>query len=119
MEDAQPVAPPSKIRAQASQIVAPVKQVAATTTKAIDPEKDVDGLGQVNAGRVALGHDGLVPCTPLGCLLNEGGARAVDFQPTVTVALSAPSRVCNSRRRPIRLRNSRETMGNSIIGRSS
>ena len=36
---------------------------------AIDPEKDVDGLGQVNVGRVALGHPGLVPCTPLGCLL--------------------------------------------------
>ena len=36
---------------------------------AVDPQKDVDGLGQVNVGRVALGHPGLVPCTPLGCLL--------------------------------------------------
>nr|WP_321986073.1 bifunctional methylenetetrahydrofolate dehydrogenase/methenyltetrahydrofolate cyclohydrolase FolD [uncultured Lichenicoccus sp.] len=35
----------------------------------IEPAKDVDGLGQVNVGRVALGHPGLVPCTPLGCLL--------------------------------------------------
>ena len=36
---------------------------------AIDPAKDVDGLGQVNVGRVTLGHPGLVPCTPLGCLM--------------------------------------------------
>ncbi|QDX27640.1 bifunctional methylenetetrahydrofolate dehydrogenase/methenyltetrahydrofolate cyclohydrolase FolD [Sphingomonas suaedae] len=36
---------------------------------AIDPAKDVDGLTPVSAGRLALGIDGLVPCTPLGCLL--------------------------------------------------
>lgn len=38
-------------------------------TNAIAPEKDVDGLGEVNAGRLSLGIDGLVPCTPLGCLM--------------------------------------------------
>jgi methylenetetrahydrofolate dehydrogenase (NADP+)/methenyltetrahydrofolate cyclohydrolase len=36
---------------------------------AIDPDKDVDGLHVVNAGRLAAGLPGLVPCTPLGCLL--------------------------------------------------
>ncbi|PKP94064.1 MAG: bifunctional methylenetetrahydrofolate dehydrogenase/methenyltetrahydrofolate cyclohydrolase FolD [Alphaproteobacteria bacterium HGW-Alphaproteobacteria-16] len=36
---------------------------------AIDPEKDVDGLTPVSSGRLALGIDGLVPCTPLGSLL--------------------------------------------------
>ena len=36
---------------------------------AIAPEKDVDGLTIANAGRLALGLNGLVPCTPLGCLL--------------------------------------------------
>jgi methylenetetrahydrofolate dehydrogenase (NADP+)/methenyltetrahydrofolate cyclohydrolase len=36
---------------------------------AIDPDKDVDGFHVVNAGRLATGGDGLVPCTPLGCLL--------------------------------------------------
>lgn len=36
---------------------------------AISPEKDVDGLTIANAGRLALGLKGLVPCTPLGCLL--------------------------------------------------
>jgi len=38
-------------------------------TNAIDPKKDVDGLGEVNAGRLSLGLAGLIPCTPLGCLL--------------------------------------------------
>ena len=36
---------------------------------AISPEKDVDGLTVTNAGRLAQGLNGLVPCTPLGCLL--------------------------------------------------
>jgi len=36
---------------------------------AIDPDKDVDGLHVINAGRLAAGLPGLVPCTPLGCLL--------------------------------------------------
>ena len=36
---------------------------------AISPEKDVDGLTVINAGRLAAGLPGLVPCTPLGCLL--------------------------------------------------
>ncbi len=35
---------------------------------AISPEKDVDGFHPVNAGRLATGLDGFVPCTPLGCL---------------------------------------------------
>jgi len=34
----------------------------------IDPDKDVDGFHPVNAGRLAIGLDGFVPCTPLGCL---------------------------------------------------
>ena len=36
---------------------------------AISPDKDVDGFHVVNAGRLAVGLPGLVPCTPLGCLL--------------------------------------------------
>ncbi len=35
---------------------------------AIDPAKDVDGFHPINAGRLATGLDGLVPCTPFGCL---------------------------------------------------
>ena len=34
----------------------------------IDPDKDVDGFHPVNAGRLATGLNGFVPCTPLGCL---------------------------------------------------
>jgi methylenetetrahydrofolate dehydrogenase (NADP+)/methenyltetrahydrofolate cyclohydrolase len=36
---------------------------------AIDPAKDVDGFHIINAGRLATGGQGLVPCTPLGCLM--------------------------------------------------
>ncbi|QTH23303.1 bifunctional methylenetetrahydrofolate dehydrogenase/methenyltetrahydrofolate cyclohydrolase FolD [Rhizorhabdus wittichii] len=36
---------------------------------AIDPLKDVDGFHPVNVGRLSIGTDGLVPCTPLGCML--------------------------------------------------
>ncbi len=35
----------------------------------LDPEKDVDGFHVVNAGRLVTGGRGLVPCTPLGCLM--------------------------------------------------
>ena len=35
---------------------------------AIDPAKDVDGFHVENAGRLAVGAEALVPCTPLGCL---------------------------------------------------
>lgn len=35
----------------------------------IDPDKDVDGFHPVNAGRLATGLNGFVPCTPLGCLM--------------------------------------------------
>lgn len=35
----------------------------------ISPDKDVDGFHPVNAGRLATGLDGFVPCTPYGCLM--------------------------------------------------
>ncbi len=36
---------------------------------AIDPAKDVDGFHPVNVGRLSTGTGGLVPCTPLGCIM--------------------------------------------------
>ncbi len=36
---------------------------------AIDPDKDVDGFHVISAGRLAVGEEGLVSCTPLGCLM--------------------------------------------------
>lgn len=35
---------------------------------AISPDKDVDGLHPFNAGALALGRDGFVPCTPRGVM---------------------------------------------------
>ncbi|PQA86525.1 bifunctional methylenetetrahydrofolate dehydrogenase/methenyltetrahydrofolate cyclohydrolase FolD [Hyphococcus luteus] len=50
----------------------------------IHPDKDVDGLTEVNAGRLMLGKDGLVPCTPQGSVIlaktvkeNLSGLKAV------------------------------------------
>jgi methylenetetrahydrofolate dehydrogenase (NADP+) / methenyltetrahydrofolate cyclohydrolase len=43
---------------------------------AIDPAKDVDGFHPLNAGRLASGRPGLVPCTPLGCVMLAKTARA-------------------------------------------
>jgi methylenetetrahydrofolate dehydrogenase (NADP+)/methenyltetrahydrofolate cyclohydrolase len=36
---------------------------------AIDPAKDVDGLHAINSGRLIWRVDGLLPCTPLGCMI--------------------------------------------------
>jgi len=43
---------------------------------AVDPAKDVDGFHPLNAGRLAAGQPGLVPCTPKGVmhLLRAAGA---------------------------------------------
>jgi len=35
----------------------------------ISPDKDVDGFHVINAGRLAVGQPGYVPCTPLGCVM--------------------------------------------------
>jgi methylenetetrahydrofolate dehydrogenase (NADP+)/methenyltetrahydrofolate cyclohydrolase len=40
----------------------------AAIVNAIDPDKDVDGLTPVSAGRLARGEPGLVPCTPQGVM---------------------------------------------------
>jgi methylenetetrahydrofolate dehydrogenase (NADP+)/methenyltetrahydrofolate cyclohydrolase len=50
------------------QLPLPPQIDSARVIAAIDPDKDVDGFHPVNAGRLATGLDGFVPCTPLGCL---------------------------------------------------
>ncbi|WP_336985540.1 bifunctional methylenetetrahydrofolate dehydrogenase/methenyltetrahydrofolate cyclohydrolase FolD [Altererythrobacter aquiaggeris] len=40
-----------------------------TVIAAISPDKDVDGFHVTNAGRLAVGQTGFVPCTPLGCIM--------------------------------------------------
>ncbi len=42
---------------------------AARVLDAIVPHKDVDGFHPVNVGRLSTGTGGLVPCTPLGCMM--------------------------------------------------
>jgi methylenetetrahydrofolate dehydrogenase (NADP+) / methenyltetrahydrofolate cyclohydrolase len=84
---------------------------------AIDPKKDVDGLTPVNAGLLAHGTPGLVPCTPAGVmelLRHEGveleGAEAVVVGrsklvgvPVARLLLSANATVtiCHSRTRDL------------------
>jgi methylenetetrahydrofolate dehydrogenase (NADP+) / methenyltetrahydrofolate cyclohydrolase len=50
---------------------------AAALTNRIAPEKDVDGLTAISAGRLWQGTPGLRPCTPLGVieLLDSGGVQ--------------------------------------------
>ncbi len=50
------------------QLPLPAHIDAGRVLNAIDPDKDVDGFHPVNAGRLAVGEPGLVPCTPRGCM---------------------------------------------------
>jgi len=51
----------------------------------IDPDKDVDGFHVVNAGRLAVGVEGFVPCTPVGCLhlIDQSGLRLAGAEAVV------------------------------------
>ena len=51
------------------QLPLPAQINASRVLNAIAPDKDVDGFHPVNAGRLAVGEPGLVPCTPRGCML--------------------------------------------------
>jgi methylenetetrahydrofolate dehydrogenase (NADP+) / methenyltetrahydrofolate cyclohydrolase len=84
---------------------------------AIDPRKDVDGLTATNAGLLAQGRPGLVPCTPAGVmeiLSHEGtdveGAEATIVGRSILVGrplaalltnASATVTVCHSRTREL------------------
>ncbi len=60
--------------------------------ESINPAKDVDGLHPINAGHLLSGHDGIISCTPLGCMmliknqeLNLAGKRALIIGRSVLV----------------------------------
>jgi methylenetetrahydrofolate dehydrogenase (NADP+)/methenyltetrahydrofolate cyclohydrolase len=88
-----------------------------TVAAALAPDKDVDGLTPVNAGRLLRNDPGLRPCTPLGCLeildrngIELEGARAVVIgrsdivgKPVALLLLhrSATVTVCHSRTRDL------------------
>jgi methylenetetrahydrofolate dehydrogenase (NADP+)/methenyltetrahydrofolate cyclohydrolase len=66
------------------QLPLPAGVDSAAVLAAIEPDKDVDGFHAANAGRLALGQQATVPCTPLGCLIlirevlpDLGGKRAL------------------------------------------
>lgn len=45
-----------------------IRRYEAEILNSIDPIKDVDGFHPVNVGRLAIGDEHLVPCTPYGCI---------------------------------------------------
>ena len=51
------------------QFPVPAQISQAAVVGAISPDKDVDGLHVINAGRLASGLPALTPCTPLGCMM--------------------------------------------------
>ncbi len=51
------------------QLPLPKQMSALKVIDAIHPDKDVDGFHVINAGKLAVGLDGIVPCTPLGSLM--------------------------------------------------
>jgi methylenetetrahydrofolate dehydrogenase (NADP+)/methenyltetrahydrofolate cyclohydrolase len=85
--------------------------------RAIDPAKDVDGLHPANVAALTLGREGLVPCTPAGCLelldrtgVELAGARVVIIgrsqlvgKPLFELCLArhATVTVCHSRTRDL------------------
>ncbi len=51
------------------QLPVPQQIDADAVINAIDPDKDVDGFHTTNTGKLWSGIPGLIPCTPLGCLM--------------------------------------------------
>jgi methylenetetrahydrofolate dehydrogenase (NADP+)/methenyltetrahydrofolate cyclohydrolase len=100
---------------------------------AVDPAKDVDGFHPLNAGRLAAGQPGLVPCTPRGVMhiLAEAGvalagARAVVLgrsqivgRPMAQLLLSADCTVtiAHSRTRDIAAECARADVLVAAVGR--
>jgi methylenetetrahydrofolate dehydrogenase (NADP+)/methenyltetrahydrofolate cyclohydrolase len=51
------------------QLPLPEQIEAKAVIDAIDPAKDVDGFHIDNVGKLSVGEEALVPCTPLGCIM--------------------------------------------------
>ena len=58
-----------KVDAILVQLPLPKHLCASKVIDSINPDKDVDGFSLINAGRTFLNRHGVVPCTPMGCLL--------------------------------------------------
>ena len=102
-------------------------------TELVRPEKDVDGLTTINAGRLALGDPGLVGATPLGVmeLLAEAGVELEGAEAVVVgrsnlfgkpmaqllLAANATVTVCHSRTRDLAAVCARADVLIAAIGR--
>jgi methylenetetrahydrofolate dehydrogenase (NADP+)/methenyltetrahydrofolate cyclohydrolase len=67
------------------QFPVPPQISAGNVQRAISPDKDVDGLHPVSAGRLWTGETGFVPCTPMGVmrLIAESGAELAGAEAVV------------------------------------
>jgi methylenetetrahydrofolate dehydrogenase (NADP+) / methenyltetrahydrofolate cyclohydrolase len=95
------------------QLPLPAHIGAQAVVEAIDPDKDVDGFHPLNAGRLASGNPGLVPCTPRGVMklltqtgVTLAGARALVLgrsnivgRPMAALLLAADATVTMARSR--------------------
>src|SRR5581483_7283601 len=57
-----------KIDGNLVQLPLPKQIESRTILEAVVPEKDVDGFHPINVGRLVMGRDSLVPCTPAGII---------------------------------------------------
>jgi methylenetetrahydrofolate dehydrogenase (NADP+)/methenyltetrahydrofolate cyclohydrolase len=115
------------------QLPLPPRLDQAAIIRAIDPAKDVDGLTPVNAGLLAAGQLGLVPCTPLGVMkllahagVKLSGARAVVLGRSVLVgkpvaalllAADATVTIAHSRTRDLQAECRRADIVVAAVGR--
>lgn len=102
-------------------------------TELIDPDKDVDGLTSISAGRLVQGREGMVPCTPSGVmiLLEHAGAELAGAEVVVVgrsnlvgrpvasllLAQNATVTTCHSRTRDLAEVTRRADVLISCVGR--
>src|SRR5215468_149989 len=77
------------------QLPLPAPLDADAVIRALDPDKDVDGLHPMSLGLLAQGKPRFVPCTPSGCmrLLHEVGAELSGAREVVVAAVGRPELV--------------------------
>lgn len=80
---------------------------------AISPDKDVDGLHPYNAGKLASGRDGMVPCTPLGVMAMLEAAGLQDLSGLNAVVIGRSNLVGKPVSLLLQKRNATVTMAHS------
>lgn len=80
---------------------------------AISPDKDVDGLHPYNAGKLASGRDGMVPCTPLGVMAMLEAAGLQDLSGLNAIVIGRSNLVGKPVSLLLQKRNATVTMAHS------